>query len=147
MNFRHPAACLLICVSLWLTASAMAQPVARVSDQALLERGRGLFRDHCAVCHGSNAEGTVSNWQQRDASGKLPPPPLNGTAHAWHHSLNALARTIRQGTIPIGGSMPAWEGKLSDDEIFAIIVWFSSLWPDDLYQFWMEMNRREAAGD
>ncbi len=136
---------LLIGLLLIIPVGTPAQPVARIDDQALLDRGRDLFRENCAVCHGANAEGTVDNWQERDASGKLPPPPLNGTAHAWHHTLNSLARTIRQGTMPIGGSMPAWGDKLTDDEIFAIIVWFSSLWPDELYQVWMEMNRKEAA--
>ena len=136
---------LLIGLLLIIPVGTPAQPVARIDDQALLDRGRDLFRENCAVCHGANAEGTVDNWQERDASGKLPPPPLNGTAHAWHHTLNSLARTIRQGTMPIGGSMPAGGDKLTDDEIFAIIVWFSSLWPDELYQVWMEMNRKEAA--
>jgi mono/diheme cytochrome c family protein len=121
-----------------------AEPVLRIDDPALLSRGHELFLEHCAICHGENAEGTVADWQQPDASGRLPPPPLNGSAHTWHHSINGLARTIREGTIPLGGSMPAWNGKLSDDDIFAIIVWFSSLWPDELYNTWMRMNRAEA---
>ncbi len=123
--------------------AAFGEGVQRIEDAALLSQGQDLFRAHCAICHGQNAEGTVENWQQRDAAGKLPPPPLNGTAHAWHHSLNALARTIREGTRSIGGSMPPWGGTLSDDEIFAIIVWFSSLWPDEIYAVWMEMNRAQ----
>lgn len=136
----------MICLASLVTGTGVAQPVARVTDEALLSRGRTLFRAHCAVCHGVNAEGTVENWQQRDAEGKLPPPPLNGTAHAWHHSLNSLAHTIRRGTVPMGGSMPAWGDRLTEDEVFAIIVWFSSLWPDELYQVWMDMNRREMGG-
>lgn len=121
-----------------------ADPVQRVDDPALLARGQALFQQHCATCHGDKAQGTVANWQQRDASGKLPPPPLNGTAHAWHHSINGLARTIREGTISLGGSMPPWGDTLSDEEVFAVIIWFSSLWPDDLYAAWMQMNRAEA---
>ncbi len=138
---------LLAGICLLISAQAPALATPRITDQALLNTGRDLFRSHCAVCHGANAEGTIPNWQERDASGKLPPPPLNGTAHTWHHPLNVLARIIRQGTTAIGGNMPAWgQDVLSDDEVFAIIVWFSSLWPDDLFQYWMEMNRTEASG-
>lgn len=139
---------LLAGICLLLSAQVPALATARITDQALLDSGRDLFRSHCAACHGANAEGTTPDWQERDASGKLPPPPLNGTAHTWHHPLNVLARMIRQGTMNIGGSMPAWGADvLSDDELFAIIVWFSSLWPDDLFQYWMEMNRAESAGN
>ena len=120
------------------------EPVRRIGDPVLLSRGHSLFRQHCAACHGENAQGTVEDWRQRDASGRLPPPPLDGTAHAWHHSINSLARTIRDGTGQLGGSMPAWGDTLSDEDIFAVIVWFSSLWPDDLYAAWMRMNRKEA---
>jgi len=77
-------------------------------DTALLEQGKAVFQTNCAVCHGDNAQGTVSNWQQRDENGKLPPPPLNGTAHTWHHPIGGLAHTIKKGTLSIGGSMPAW---------------------------------------
>ena len=133
-------------VAIYCLAGAVhgADPVQRIDDPVLLARGQALFQQHCAACHGDKAQGTVDNWQQRDASGKLPPPPLNGTAHAWHHSINGLARTIREGTISLGGSMPPWGDTHSDEEVFAVIVWFSSLWPDDLYDTWMQMNRAEA---
>lgn len=138
--------CLLAGVCLMLIQQVPALATPRITDQSLLDTGRDLFRSHCASCHGVRAQGTTPNWWERDAAGRLPPPPLDGTAHAWHHSLNALMRTIRQGTMALGGSMPAWgPDVLSDDQVFSIIIWFSSLWPDDLFQYWMALNRAESA--
>ncbi len=137
---------LLIGACFWLSTQATVGAIPRVTDPDILNQGRDLFKTHCAICHGANAEGTTPNWKQRDAQGNLPPPPLNGTAHAWHHSLYSLMHTIRQGTLSIGGNMPAWSREiLSDDDIFAIIIWFSSLWPDELFEYWMEMNRAESS--
>jgi hypothetical protein len=60
-----------------------------------------------------HAQGLAENWKQPGADGKYPAPPLNGTAHTWHHSAKGLVSTIQNGTISIGGNMPAWKGKLS----------------------------------
>ena len=109
--------------------------VTRSFDFAQLTRGGQLFQKNCAVCHGTEAQGTAS-WQQPDADGKYPPPPLNGTAHAWHHSQDVLRDTIKKGTFRIGGKMPPWEGKLSDAEIDDIITWFQSKWSDEIYTVW-----------
>ena len=98
-----------------------------------------MFQQNCAVCHGAQAQG-APDWQRPDASGKYPPPPLNGTAHSWHHPMKVLKRVIKQGTAAQGGNMPAWEGKLSDKEIDAVIAWFQNKWPDPLYAAWARRN-------
>jgi thiol:disulfide interchange protein DsbC len=103
------------------------------SEQA--QRGEALFRENCAACHGQNAEATA-NWKQRDADGNFPPPPLNGSAHAWHHDLDLLRRTVREGGKPLGGVMPAFDGQLGAEEIDSVIAFFQSKWPDDIYQKW-----------
>lgn len=107
-------------------------------DQVL--QGSELFLDNCAACHGQNAEAT-SNWKQTDADGNYPPPPLNGSAHAWHHPLELLRRTIEEGGAGIGGAMPGFEGKLSDAEIDAVIAYFQSFWPDQIYQNWASRDQ------
>lgn len=108
-------------------------------------RGAKLYQDNCASCHGAQAEG-APDWQKRGADGKYPAPPLNGTGHAWHHAMAALKATIKRGTIPMGGSMPAWEGKLSDDDINAVIVWIQSRWPDEIYRNWLAMDEKARQG-
>lgn len=98
-------------------------------------RGYKLYQASCAECHGKQGEGAV-NWQQVGADGKYPPPPLNGTGHAWHHPKRALFYTVKKGSPGGKGNMPAWEGKLTDEEIVDILAWMQSNWPDELYQAW-----------
>ncbi len=118
----------------------VTQPsIARKRDFAKDMRGRKLFTQNCAVCHGAEAQG-APQWSTPGADGKYPPPPLNGTAHTWHHPTPALKRTIREGTIAIGGKMPPWGDKLSDEDMEAIIGWFQSLWPDEIYDAWVRMD-------
>lgn len=98
-------------------------------------RGAELYAANCLECHGEGAQG-ASNWHLRDAAGNFPPPPLNGSAHTWHHPKTQLMEIIRNG----GTGMPAFGSKLPDRAIEAIIHWFQSLWPDEVYQAWARQN-------
>lgn len=104
--------------------------------------GRKLFAANCAACHGDRAQGTA-DWKTPDKNGVFPPPPLNGTAHAWHHPLAVLYQVIQQGGKPMGGTMPAWAGKLDEQQTLSVIAAFQSEWPDDIYQKWLQ--REQAA--
>lgn len=126
-------------------ASNQPSPAGQVSamrhlDAAKIQHGHKLYVQNCATCHGMNGEG-AQDWSRQNANGKYPPPPLNGTGHAWHHPKRALVSTIKYGTVRIGGSMPAWQGKLSDQDIDDIIAWFQSKWPDELYAAWQRTNQ------
>lgn len=113
----------------------------RVTDPQVLAQGERIFQANCASCHGTQAQG-APNWEQPGADGKYPPPPLDGSAHAWHHPRNALRQVIKHGTVRIGGNMPAWGEKLSEAEIDAVIAWLQSRWPDEIYAAWAEMDAR-----
>lgn len=114
-------------------------------DSATLAQGKKVFDANCAACHGSQGQG-APNWQKPGPDGKYPAPPLNGTGHAWHHPMAALQQTIRNGTQRIGGSMPPWKDTLSEEEIQAVIYWFQSHWPDELYAAWQEADARSRKG-
>lgn len=118
-----------------------APAVQRNVDRAVLARGGDLYLQYCASCHGDRAQG-APNWQKPGSDGRFPPPPLDGSAHAWHHPMTALKQTIREGTQRLGGSMPPWRGKLSDSDIEAVIAWFQSTWPDEIYRAWLDIDRR-----
>ncbi len=119
--------------------------VDREMDFAKVARGARLYKMNCAECHGENGQGDP-NWRQRDADGNFPPPPLNGTGHAWHHPKKMLHYVIANGSPGGQGNMPGWGDELSDEEIEAIIAWFQSKWPDQVYAAWQRNNRSTEQG-
>lgn len=132
-------------VVLLAACSKNTPPLAtRITDAQVLARGAEVYRKNCASCHGDRAQGPF-NWQKPGADGKYPPPPLDGSAHAWHHPQASLALTIRQGTQLQGGNMPGWGGKLSEDEIQAVIAWFQSTWSDEIFRIWADIDQRARA--
>jgi mono/diheme cytochrome c family protein len=118
-----------------------AMKIERNQDMAQIVRGGKLYQQHCAECHGMQAEG-APNWQQPGPDGKWPPPALNGTAHAWHHPMAVLKRVIRDGTQQLGGNMPPWGDKLNEQEMEDIIAWFQAKWPDELYAAWYRRDQQ-----
>jgi len=125
-----------LCVALIGTSPALAE-VARWYSPEQVDRGAAVFTQHCAECHGANAE-AKPNWRDTTPEGKYPPPPLNGTAHAWHHPLDVLRRQIRFGGVPLGGTMPPFKDKLSSADIDAAIAFFQSKWTDEIYAAWKD---------
>lgn len=121
----------------------MPVPVApsRQYDATQLRLGKQTFQQHCASCHGEQAQGDAQ-WRKRDAKGDYPPPPLNGSGHAWHHSTEVLRGMILNGSPQGRGNMPAWKGKLNEEKIDAIIAWIQSIWPQPVYDTWYEMQQR-----
>jgi len=123
-----------------LSAGTGNSPTRNFSESELAV-GQRVYAANCAVCHGANAE-AVTTWRTPGDDGKYPPPPLDGTAHAWHHSRAVLKNVIENGSQPGQGNMPAWKGKLSDEEIESVISWFQSKWTDQVYDAWYEMQQR-----
>jgi mono/diheme cytochrome c family protein len=121
-------------------ASLTGPALQRDHDPQQVALGESLYRQHCVECHGQGAEGSP-DWRHRDTEGMFPPPPLNGTGHAWHHSTSWLKQMILDGSPAGQGKMPAWRGRLSEPEVEALITWFQSLWPDEVYVAWHEMQQ------
>ncbi len=125
----------------WYTSDKMVhhEPGKRwYSDQQVTQGGK-IFQTHCAGCHGPEAASTP-HWRKIDENGHYPPPPLNGTAHTWHHSLAQLRNSVRNGGIPLGGQMPPFKDLLTDHEIDAVLAWVQNHWTDEIYQRWLQRN-------
>lgn len=120
-------------------STAAPATVARNHDPDQIAQGKALFHQYCSVCHGENAAGT-GDWRKPGSDGRFPPPPLNGTAHAWHHSAAQLHNTIKNGGPGGQSNMPAFGQQLDDQQIDAIIVYITSLWPDKIYAAWSSAN-------
>jgi len=128
-----------------LTPEAMVKEATvknRWYTQSQLDMGNNIYQTHCLACHNKNAEGT-HEWKKTLANGHYPPPPLNGTAHAWHHDMDTLTRTIQNGGAPLGGVMPGFSDKLSASEIRGVIAYFQSFWSDEIYESWLQIGGLE----
>ncbi len=126
---------IVISLLMFSISSSWAAVDKRWYSSTQVKQGEQIFKQNCASCHGQNAEATP-NWKQTDANGNYPPPPLNGTAHAWHHDIELLRKTVREGGQRLGGVMPPFKDKLSTVQIDQAIAYFQSKWPDDLYAKW-----------
>lgn len=112
------------------------------TDAAQVARGKAVYAERCASCHGARLEGQP-NWQSRKPDGRLPAPPHDAAGHTWHHPDEDLFKITREGIAafaPPGYSsdMPAFGGALSDADIWAVLAFIKSSWPE-------EIRRRHAA--
>lgn len=123
----------------------VSTPAPHGLDAQLVARGGDIYKANCAVCHGANAEG-APNWSKKGPDGKFPPPPLDASGHGWHHPKSALVLTIKEGTLKLGGGMPAWKATLTDADIEAVIVWIQSRWPEEVYKSWAFMDEKARRG-
>ena len=131
------AAAVLIAVSVWNvlyrgTAARMADP----GDPAQVAAGEQIYMAQCASCHGANLEGQ-GDWRYRKVDGRLPAPPHDESGHTWHHPDSQLFDVIKFGTAAIAPpgyvtDMGAFKDKLSDAEIWAVIAYIESRWPDEI---------------
>lgn len=129
------------------TAAESATPPLPTLDSVQVERGRTLYVQQCAACHGTRAEG-APGWPTPVADGLPPAPPHDDSGHTWHHADRVLDETIHMGmgdplrpTTPL--RMPAFGDQLSDADTRAIIAYFKSLWTEEHRQY----QRKETAKD
>ena len=123
-------------VSLWATATfVLADEVPRIDpdEAAQVAAGQSIYVAQCASCHGATLEGQP-NWRRRLPNGRLPAPPHDQTGHTWHHSDADLFGITKHGLGPYAPSgyesdMAAFDGKLSDEQIAAVIAYIESTWP------------------
>ncbi len=107
-----------------------------------LAAGQLLYAEQCASCHGLNLEGQP-NWQLRNADGTMPAPPHDATGHTWHHDskllfdytrLGGAGALAERGITGYASAMPAFGDTLTDDEIWDILAFIQSTWPEDVQQ-------------
>lgn len=80
-----------------------------------VEAGRKVFESRCAMCHGADATGMMGMH-----------PSLRGAVdRLTRDGVEVTIRKGRQTTPP----MPAFEGRLSDEEITAVVAYIASLPP------------------
>ncbi|WP_299769105.1 cytochrome c [uncultured Tateyamaria sp.] len=122
------------------------------ADHELLDRdiiaGQTLYQAQCAACHGANLEGQP-NWRSPNDDGVLPAPPHDETGHTWHHDNQLLFEYTKLGgrgalatrdVTDFNSGMPAFEGVISDDEIWNILAYIRSTWPERVQEIHASRN-------
>ena len=132
--------CLLVSCSDRAEISTTVEEESRWYTPAQLLSGTEVFAANCAQCHGDTAQGLADDWREKLEDGTFPPPPLDGTAHAWHHPQSVLLQVIDNGGAEFGGTMPAFATTLSQNEKLSAIAYFQSFWNDDIYTQWTKMG-------
>jgi len=104
---------------------AMVNP--RAGDAAAMEKGKALFEEHCAVCHGEEAQGqegiapSLLDDVFLDEAGDLPDAAYFAIIKGGSDVKPIAGRTGS----PDGG-MTAFGGQISDDDIWSIVAWLRS---------------------
>jgi len=87
----------------------------RSTDAAAVDRGKAVFADNCASCHGDAGEGKQ----------ELGAPNLSDAI--WLHGDDSKAAIVAQVTKPRMGVMPSWTGRLSEANQRMVTIYVHSL--------------------
>lgn len=118
----------------WLDGASSAGADPNDVEQVTL--GEAVYASECAACHGAELEGEP-DWRRPLPTGGLPAPPHDPSGHTWHHPDGLLFRYTKYGGQAVVGqgfrsNMPGFEETLSDREIWAVLAFIKSRWPDDI---------------
>jgi len=119
-------------------ASRPAAETALYLDSARVSQGAELYDENCASCHGADLKGQP-NWKEKDGDGYMPAPPHDRSGHTWHHPTEQLFAVTKFGTAALVGNgyqsrMIGFKDQLSDDQIYSILAYIKSTWPDQIIQ-------------
>lgn len=139
---------LAIAIAYALSAS---QALAFLHNNPDLERGKVLYDEYCASCHGVNLEGQP-DWRSTNADGAYPAPPHDASGHTWHHGDSMLQDYIKRGgqavlddmDVSFVSGMPAFGNSLSDEDIRAVLDYIKSTWPAHIRAQQEERTANEA---
>jgi mono/diheme cytochrome c family protein len=116
------------------------------SHPTLVQRGKVVYDEHCASCHGAKLEGQP-NWRHPLPNGKWPALPHDPSGHTWHHSDKVLFEVTKHGMkamVPDRESdMPGFADKLSDADIGAVLSYIEGTWPPEIRQKQQRMNQEK----
>lgn len=102
----------------WNAPSAVATLINPVTaDTASVKRGRDLFLNNCASCHGNSARG------DGPIALALTPKPADLVVMAPMHPAEDFFWKIGNGR----GAMPAWKNTLSENQIWDLVNYIKSL--------------------
>lgn len=117
---------IFFCTPLWAGGSdAALSKKTRQTSNFLSERGRPLFLQYCAHCHGNNGEGDGFNAEFLDKE----PAELSDRDFLGKKTNNQIYRIIYKGGAGVKKShlMPVFGATLSEEEIWSLVAYARKL--------------------
>jgi high-affinity iron transporter len=99
--------------------AAFPMPPGLLASRPAREKGREIFLQYCAICHGENGDG------HGPRGVGMNPPPANLTIPPWSNREAAprIYLAIRDGVA--GTAMPSWK-TLGNDQIWNLVAYVHS---------------------
>lgn len=125
-----------------LCAIASSALAGHELDNRNTEAGETLYAENCASCHGDELQGQP-DWRSPDENGVMPAPPHDRTGHTWHHdnqllfdytSLGGTQALAARGIDGFKSGMPAFGEVLTEAEIWDVLAFIRSTWPERIKQ-------------
>lgn len=92
------------------------------------KRGQALYREKCLACHGKDGNGENYSVEALTNKDYVMAPALDASAHAWHHTDEALQKFILEGSARTP-RMAAWKkAGLSENDAHDLVMYIKSLW-------------------
>ena len=127
-NFSLAASLVVVIgAALWLQSQRVK---ADPNNASLVAHGQEIYATNCALCHGAQLEGQP-DWKKPLPNGHLLAPPHDASGHTWHHPDEALFHVTKFGTTQ-ESDMPAFRDVLSDGDVWAVLAFIKSTWPEDI---------------
>ena len=115
-DMKRPIVAGLLTAFITLAVACTASPP---SAPVQADRGRQLYSQSCAVCHGDAATGR----------GAIPTAGSHGPqGHTWHHADGQLAGIILGRLDYPNRTMPSFAGQLSDQDVADILGYLKTNW-------------------
>ena len=133
----------------WMFWPSAVTGRADAADARQVALGTQVYRENCASCHGANLEGQP-NWTTRKPDGRFPAPPHDESGHTWHHPDDVLFGLTKSGLKPplapagYQSDMPAFGTVLTDEQIWAVLAFIKSRWPEKIRARQSSLNERAA---
>ena len=97
-------------------------------DSAQVARGKVVYEENCAKCHGAQLEGQP-NWRYPSLTTfKYPAPPHTDAGHTWQHADTELLDYIMNGAGGLSSEMVGFRGVLSGPDMAAALAFIKSNW-------------------
>ena len=108
---------IVLCFSSLAVVAASGEPESKKSRQSSAERGRAVYANNCARCHGGDGTSQTTMGQMTEA------PNLTDAGWQRGKSSARMIAAVSNGR----GQMPAFKKKLSRQDIAAAVAYVRTL--------------------